>query len=256
MLPSESEYVSLIAGSVSMIIKASANHINISESFARGVVDINDAVNLEHLSHVYDTTVFQELTMRLYTQIFTYLIKFMTWFTAQSRTRFLKSFNENSHRLFEDDLAQVKKTSALLSTQIQLHMSADVKGSKTLIEDMSGEIFYLRKFSEARERQARLRDAANTELIQSLLRHQFQKTKEEVQNCLEDMKKNFDENLRSAISGGGITNILHQQASDDSRNVSRALVAHIRTSKQTTYKWTTIHVDANNITRPGWGLGF
>ncbi|KAK7424338.1 hypothetical protein QQX98_000606 [Neonectria punicea] len=215
MLPSESEYVSLVAGSVTMIIKASANYINIAESFARGIVDVNDAVNLEHLSHVYDTPVLQQLTMRLYVQIFTYLIKFMTWYTDRSRKRFLRSFNENVNRLFEDDLNQVKQISNLLSRQIQMYMSADARVSKLMLEDLSGDMQYLLKLSEAGERQSRLRDAANPEVLQRAWRCHMEKTKEEVRECVQEVMKDYQEMMRRGISGSGITNLLVQQASRD-----------------------------------------
>jgi len=177
------------------------------------MVEINDAVGLENLSHVYDTPVLQQLAMRLYAQIFSYLIKFMTWFTDRSRTRFLKSFNEHSLRLFEEELAQVKRISSLLSRQIQLHVSADVRVSKLLLEDLSGDIQYLLKFSEAEERQSRLRDAANAELLREVLRGQFEKTKDEVRECLLGVMSGYHEMIRSGVSGSGMANLLEQQAS-------------------------------------------
>ncbi|KPM38460.1 hypothetical protein AK830_g8093 [Neonectria ditissima] len=226
MLPSESEYVSLVAGSVSMIIKASANYINISESFARGIVDVNDAVNLEHLSHVYDTPILQQLTMRLYVQIFTYLIKFMTWYMDRSRKRFLRSFNENINRLFEDDLNQVKQISNLLSRQIQMYMSADARVSKLMLEDLSGDMRYLLKLSETGERQSRLRDAANPEVLQRAWRCHIEKTKEEVRECVQEVMKDYQEMMRRSISGNGITNLLEQQASRDSPVATQFSLIH------------------------------
>ncbi|SPO04178.1 uncharacterized protein DNG_06861 [Cephalotrichum gorgonifer] len=213
MLPSQSEYVSIIAGAVTLIIKASANYINISESFAKGMIEINDAVGLENLSHVYDTPVIQQLAMRLYAQIFIYLIKFMTWFTDRSRTRLLKSFNENSLSAFEEELAQVKLISNLLSRQIQLHMSADVHVSKLMLEDLSADISYLLKFSEAGQRESRVRDAVNVELLRDVFRSQLEKTKEEMKECLLGVMGEYNETMRTAISGGGMMDLLEQQAS-------------------------------------------
>ena len=128
-------------------VKASANYINISEAFARGIVVFNNAVDWEHLSHVYNPTSLQQLTMRLYAKIFSYLIKFMTWFTGRSRMRFLKSFNGNTLVGFEQDLDQAKQVSTLLSRQIQLHVSTDSRISKLLLADLSGDMRYLVKFA-------------------------------------------------------------------------------------------------------------
>lgn len=77
-------------------------------------------------------------------------------------------------RLFEEDLSQVKQVSSLLLQQIQLHMSADVHVSKLMLEDLSGDLRYLVKFSEVEERQSRVRDAANAEV---------EKTKDELKEC-------------------------------------------------------------------------
>lgn len=177
------------------------------------MVEINDAVRLENLSHVYDTPVLKQLTMRLYVQIFSYLIKFMTWYTDRSVTRMLKSFNETAFRLFEDDLALVKQVSSLLSRQIQLHMSADVRVSKLMLEDLSGDMRYLIKFSELDERQSRIRDGANVELLRNVVRCEIEKSRDEVKECMLGVMSDYSEMVRSAISGGGMTSLLEQQVS-------------------------------------------
>ncbi|CAI4219214.1 unnamed protein product [Parascedosporium putredinis] len=237
MLPTESEYVSLVAGSVLMIIKvpysmAAANHVNISEAFAKGMVEINDAVRLENLSHVYDTPVLKQLTMRLYAQIFSYLIKFMTWYTDRSVARLLKSFNESSLRLLEDDLSQIKLVSNLLSRQIQLHMSADVRVSKLMLEDLSGDIRYLLRFSELEERQSKIRDAANAELLRAIVRGEIEKSKEEVKECMLGVMSSYNEMMRSAISGSGITGLLEQQVPETIRTLTQLSPAGIDADKR------------------------
>ncbi|KAI9163967.1 hypothetical protein HJFPF1_05602 [Paramyrothecium foliicola] len=212
MLPSESEYVSLVAGSVGMIIKAAANYINISESFAKGIIEINDAVKLEHLSHVYDAPGLRQLTMRLYAQIFTYLIKFMTWYTDRSRKRFLKSFNENIQRLFEDDLKEIKQISTLISRRVQLHMSVDTRTSKLLLENLNDDMQYLLKFAEVGTRDSQLREATNARLLQSAMRSYLEKSKEELRECLRDVMKEYTEITRSEVSGQSVNTLLQQQA--------------------------------------------
>lgn len=177
------------------------------------MIEINDAVSLENLSHVYDTPLLQQLTMRLYAQIFSYLIKFMTWYTDRSRTRLLKSFNETALRLFEDDLALIKQISNLLSRQIQLHMSADVRVSKIMLEEVSGDMQHLLRISEVDERQARIRDAANAELVRDIVRCQIEKSNDEFKESMLRAMSSYHELMRSTISGGRMTDLLEQQAS-------------------------------------------
>jgi hypothetical protein len=184
------------------------------------VVEINGAVQLEHMSHTYDSPVLQQLTMRLYTEIFSYLIKFMTWFTSNSRTRFLKSFNETNLNLFKEDLAQVKQISTLLSRQVQLHMSDDVRISRLLMENLSDDMRYLLKFSDVGERYSRVRDATNAQLLQKTFQSQLEKTKEEILSCVMGVMGDYNELVRSNASGVGMTNLLKMQASPTPRSRS------------------------------------
>ena len=120
--------------------------------------------------------------------------------------------------MFEDELGQVKQISSLLSRQIQLHMSADVKVSKLLLEDLTSDIQYLLRFSEVGERQTRLRDAANAELLQNIFRSQFERASEEIRQSMIGMMNTYHERVRSEISGAGMTNLLEQQASAQIRS--------------------------------------
>lgn len=196
-----------------------------------GMIEINDAVRLENLSHVYDTPVLSQLTMRLYAHIFCYLIKFMTWHTDSSITRFRKSFNENSLRLFEEDLGQVKQVSSLLSRQIQLHMSADVHVSKLMLEDLSGDLRYLIKFSEVEERHSKVRDAANAELLRNVLRCQLEKTKDELKECLLGIMGAYGERIRCGVSGNTMADLLEQQVTGQVRAIGQSPDAHADKSK-------------------------
>lgn len=195
------------------------------------MVEINDAVRLENLSHVYDTPVIEQLTMRLYAHVFSYLIKFMTWYTDRSVTRLLKSFNESSLRLFEDDLEQVKQVSGLLSRQVQLHMSADVRVSRMMLEDLSGDVRYLLRASEVEERQARIRDAANAEMVREVVRREIEKSRDEVKECMFGVMGSYSEMVRSGIAGGGMSSLLEQQVSETLRAIKRLSVGLVEHGK-------------------------
>jgi hypothetical protein len=173
------------------------------EGFAQGIVEVNDAVGLAQDSQVYQTPILQQLSMRLHTQIFACLCNFMRWYLDRSRKRFLNSFNENIARIFEDDLAQVRKLSDLLSAQIHRHMSADIRVSKLMKEEMTGGLKYLIKLAEAEEKQSQLRDRVVGEFLQDILHQQLSQSKEEITHSLQGIMKAWMENLQRQIPGRG-----------------------------------------------------
>jgi hypothetical protein len=92
-------------------------------------------------------------------------------------------------------------------------MSADVRISKLLSEDTSGNIKYLIKLHEDEERQSRIRDRAYADFLQALLHLQFQKSRDELKECLQSMMAEYEEKVRHEITGAAITRLLKQQAS-------------------------------------------
>ncbi len=194
--------------------QASANYTDITESFTKGVSEINDAVAIVQKSQVYDTQPIQQLVMRLYTQVFSYLHKFMAWYTSRSRTRFLKSFNENVSRTFDEDLRRVKEISVQLSQQIQLHMAADVRISKMLEQDTNWAVKYLVQLAES-ERMQRESQQVGDRLLQSMFLNQFNKTMEEIRESSKRMMIEYNERMRQSLSGAGITDLLTAQAARD-----------------------------------------
>ncbi|KAL2194965.1 hypothetical protein P885DRAFT_79864 [Corynascus similis CBS 632.67] len=235
MLPTNNEYVSLISGAVVMIIKASANYSDITESFAQGVSEINDAVAIVQKSQIYDSQPIQQLVMRLYTRVFSYLRKFMLWYTSRSRSRFLKSFNENVQKTFDEDLQQVRDISMQLSQQIQLHMAADVRTSKLMVEDTNWAVKYLVQLAESDEKQRRIQQEVNEELLQRMFLIQFNKSLEEMRESSRQMMLEYNERIRQCISGTAMTELLIGQASRNLEILDDAAVAGIpRTSPSPT----------------------
>ncbi|KAI1129036.1 hypothetical protein F5Y10DRAFT_239073 [Nemania abortiva] len=213
LLPAESEYTSLISGAITMFMKASATHVKITEAFAEGVSDINDAVKIEHSSHVYDTPALRQLTMRLYAHIFSYLSKCLAWWASRSRTRFLKSFNENILDIFEADRKQIRKVAHLMSEQIQRYISADVRASKLLSEETNDNVKYLIELEESAREQSRMRDEAQVELIENIVHSKIERGTRDVERCLQNLVGNFYERLRGEFVGAKTRSLLMQQSS-------------------------------------------
>lgn len=172
-------------------------------------------------SQVYDSPPLKQLAMRLYSCVFSYLTKFMKWYTDRSRTRFLKCFNESVQRIFEEDLGQVRQISLLLSQQIQLHVSADVRVAKLLAEDTRWAVKYLVKLVETEQTQRKLQEETNARLLQSMFLGQFKNSQEEIKESLQSMMVEYNERMRQEISGRAITNLLTIQASRETSDDRR-----------------------------------
>lgn len=223
-----------------LTIEASANHISITESFTQGIVAINDAVAMANNSQVYSTPEIQQLIMRLYTEVFVYLTKFMAWYTDRSRNRFLKSFNENLSREFGDDLENIKHLAGLLCNQVQLHTSADVRVSKLVTEELSDNVKFLVRNVETIGRQSTL-----LEDFCEQLKHDIHSSfRETTKQALRDLA---NELLTQKLAGDGMISLLEQQASPNrtvtpdethTGNITGELKQHV-TAKMPPSKWLT-----------------
>ncbi|KAK7741337.1 hypothetical protein SLS63_000890 [Diaporthe eres] len=194
-------------------MSASANYTKISESFANGVVAINDAVALVQGNQVYNTPRLQELSMRLYTAVFGYLKKFMTWFRSKSIRRLLWSLNENLAQTFADDIQQVKSTSTLISQQIQLYMSMDVRISKLQGQVTGWALKHLISLVENAESQRRLQVATSERLYERMLSARPQMSDDELNEIATRILSGINEAVRQTISAQAMGNILERQAS-------------------------------------------
>lgn len=174
--------------------QASSNYIEISSGFAKGIVEINDAVGTVQ-GQVYDEPDIQMLTMRVYAQVLTYLAKFMAWFLEKSRTRFLKSFNEKALQFLEGDLLQIKTTTATLAQRTNLRMGADIKDIKTVTKELNNKLMG----------PDTIRDAIQSSYY-SLQQMTQDTTKETLQNIMQEFMRKF-------VCGDGMTRLLEHHAS-------------------------------------------
>lgn len=139
----------------------------------------------------------------------------MAWYTSRSRSRFLKSFNENIQQIFEDDLQQIRDISIQLSQQIQLYMAADVRVSKLVAEDTNWAVRYLVKLAESDMTQKKAQQEIGESLLQNMFLEQFNKSLEEMRESSRQMMLEYNERIRQSISGIAITELLTIQAERD-----------------------------------------
>lgn len=123
--------------------------------------------------------------------------------------------NENLEQTFADDLRQVKGTSALISQQIQLYMSIDVRISKLQGQRIKGDLKHLVDLVENGEAQRRLQVATSERLFEEMLSKKFKKSSDELEKIAAKILDGFNEALRQRISGQAMGNILERQASVD-----------------------------------------
>ncbi len=153
--------------------------------------------------------------MRFYTRVFSYLCKFMTWYTKRRRDRFLECFNENVGRTFEEDLQGIKDISFQLLQQIQLHMAIDVQFSKLVGEDTNWGVKYLIDLVESDRAQRERQQQVSDRLMQDMYLAQFDKSLEEMRQSSKQLLIEFNERMRQSISGAAITDLLTWQAARD-----------------------------------------
>lgn len=153
--------------------------------------------------------------MRLYTAVFGYLKKFMTWFRSKSIRRLLWSLNENLAQTFADDIQQVKSTSTLISQQIQLYMSMDVRISKLQGQGTNWALKHLVSLVENAESQRRLQVATSERLFERMLGARPQISDDELNKIATRILSGINEAVRQTISAHAMGSILERQASID-----------------------------------------
>lgn len=136
----------------------------------------------------------------------------MTWFRSKSIRRLLWSLNENLAQTFADDIQQVKSTSILISQQIQLYMSADVKISKLQGQGTNWGLKHLIALVENAEAQRRIQVAASQRQFERILSTRTHMSDEDLERIAAKIMGGFKEDVRQRISGQAISNILERQA--------------------------------------------
>lgn len=153
--------------------------------------------------------------MRLYTGVFSYLTKFMTWFRSKSIRRLLWSLNENLAQTFADDIQHVKSTSTLISQQIQLYMSMDARISKLQGQGTNWALKHLIALMENAEAQRRIQIAASQRQFEKMLSTKPQMSDEDLDKIASRIMSGFKEDVRQRISGQAMSNILERQTSTE-----------------------------------------
>ncbi|KAK4184800.1 hypothetical protein QBC35DRAFT_440674 [Podospora australis] len=141
ILPEGNEYVSIFAGSLNAIIKASANHERVAEVLAESLCAISENVaECQAELEIFRTPTMLEKVADLYAHIFVFLSTYMDWMMRKRARRLLDSFNENFAREFELDIKKINDKSTMIRNLVAQSSRAEVRVTRLHVEDIKRDI--------------------------------------------------------------------------------------------------------------------
>ncbi|TLS28201.1 hypothetical protein PpBr36_00037 [Pyricularia pennisetigena] len=116
MLPDGNEYVSILAGALSAVVKASVNHERVAEGLADSLCRINDAVaDVQPDLELFGTDRVRGLVADLYAHVFLFLGGVMDWIAETRRRRLLDSFSSSLADRFDAEVGRVEALAARIA---------------------------------------------------------------------------------------------------------------------------------------------
>ncbi|KAK5625865.1 hypothetical protein RRF57_001581 [Xylaria bambusicola] len=141
IIPEGSEYVSVFAGTLNVIIQASVNHERISEDLSAALCMISEHVaDCKIELEIYHTKAMMELIADLYAHIFIFLSDVMGWITEKRRRRLLDSFNEKFFQKFEKQLSMIKQKSERIKNLAAQCSRAEQRHVRAAVEDLAQDV--------------------------------------------------------------------------------------------------------------------
>lgn len=135
VVPRGNEYVSIFSGTITSIIKASANHEQIAEQLAQALCAISEHVaECEVELELFRTEEMQKAVADLYAHIFLFLTDTLGWYMAKRRKRLLDSFNENFMREFESEIENIQHKSEIIKRKVAHSMGAEQRVTRLIVE--------------------------------------------------------------------------------------------------------------------------
>ncbi|OJD32544.1 phytanoyl-dioxygenase family protein [Diplodia corticola] len=213
LLPSSNDYASIFCGALTMVIKASSNYERISECFCRAMVEINDAVSAVH-EEVWayrDEVAIQQLVVRLYCQIFRFLVNVMQWYTDKWHKRMLRSLNENIYEEYKVQLEDIRRLSELIHRKATTRMLAEMQAGRMIRED---ENFRFLADLRDRDRHAdEMRQEGYFERLRMAIQNEFRETMEKSADMIQQkIADRLLANVTSQIAGETALRYLEQRA--------------------------------------------
>ncbi|KAI0551807.1 hypothetical protein F4679DRAFT_124737 [Xylaria curta] len=141
IIPEGSEYVSVFAGTLNVIIQASVNHERISEGLSEALCVISEHVaECKTELQMYHTKEMMQLIADFYAHIFVFLSDVMGWITEKKRKRLLDSFNEKFFQKFEHQIDMIKQKSERIRNFAAQCSRAEQRLTRETVEDLAQDV--------------------------------------------------------------------------------------------------------------------
>lgn len=191
-------------------VQAASTYEKITESFARAVAEINDTVStLQREVYLYDDLAMKQFVVRLYTQIFAFLVNVMRWYTDKARNRIRRSLNESLYEKYQLQLVDIRHISDLMREEAKVRMAYDVRAGKLTAKSIDSDLKFLIKMY-TRDQQAReMREANYFDIIRE---HLEQIRKEQLKQDPQVMSEVFRKFFAEEVAGSTIRMHLEGQA--------------------------------------------
>ncbi|KAK7984660.1 hypothetical protein PG988_002282 [Apiospora saccharicola] len=135
ILPEGNEYVSIFAGTLNVILKASANHERIIEGLSEALSNITDHVAECQIElEMYETPEMKEAVARLYAEIFLFLSDLMDYLTKKRLKRLLDAFNEDLYKRFEDRIRDIGRRASKIQRLAEQGSRAELRAVRLELE--------------------------------------------------------------------------------------------------------------------------
>ncbi|KAJ8118314.1 hypothetical protein OPT61_g698 [Boeremia exigua] len=141
VVPRGSEYVSILAGTLTTIIRASVNHEAVAEDLTQAFCEISDVITGCRTDlKLFKTEDMQHAVADLYAHIFLFLNDAMCWYTKTSRRRLLDSFNEKFRDTFKDSVTNIQNKAALIQRRAAQGSAAELRVVRLELEGIKKDI--------------------------------------------------------------------------------------------------------------------
>lgn len=137
IVPRSNEYVSLFAGTLTTIIKASVNHEAIAEDLTQAFCEISELVaGCDVDLKLFATEDMQHAVAKLYAHIFLFLNDAMSWYAKKRRRRVLDSLNEKFRETFEESVENIRSMASTIQIKARQGSAAEQRATRLQLESM------------------------------------------------------------------------------------------------------------------------
>ena len=177
IVPSSNDYVSIVAGAIRCLVKASASHRNTVEQLANALKEINDEV----VACVSERKLIRSVPMQIavakfYVHVFLFYAEAISWYRGRSVMKIWNSLDSSFYEKFKAPLQNIRRLSGLVQRIV-------ISGSAAQLHDLRLDFSGLRNEVQA-----------GREVIEKQLRNENQLTSsiEDMNNTQNEVKRRLE----------------------------------------------------------------